>query len=374
MADLRDLDRRLDIAIIGTRGVPPRYGGFETFAAELGRRLVERGHGVTVYCRSSLYPEADTEWCGVRRVDLPAIRHKYLETVSHSFLSAIHAAGASYDAAILCNAANAFVLPILRAFRVPVAINVDGVERKRKKWNVLGRMVYQIGESWSAAMSDRLIADAEVIAEYYRTTFSASSRVIAYGSEIGWGEESDVLERLGLSSRRYVLYVSRFEPENNPMGVVESYGRVRTDVPLVMVGDAPYSRNLIDDVRRKADRRVLFPGALYGAGYAALQSNALVYVQATEVGGTHPAMIEGMASGGAVVANDTPENREVGGDTVRYFCLGEAETLSRLLQESVDQPESLDSWRRIAKKRAAEVYSWSAVTDQYEALLRDLAV
>ncbi|HEX6640060.1 MAG TPA: glycosyltransferase, partial [Thermoanaerobaculia bacterium] len=152
----------MKLAILGTRGVPPNYGGFETFAAELSTRLVQRGHEVWVYCRESSRqsavgsrqehgpgstadrrpPTADSTWNGVHRIVLPAARHKYLETVSHAFLSALDAMRhRDFDAVLVCNAANAFVLPLLRAARIPAAINVDGIERRRRKWNIFGRIV-----------------------------------------------------------------------------------------------------------------------------------------------------------------------------------------------------------------------------------------
>ncbi len=180
------LSRSMRIAILGTRGVPARYGGFETFAAELGRRLVVRGHDVSVYCRRN-GPDDELsadDWEGVHRLVLPAIRHKYLETVSHSLLSAMDALRRDFDVVLVCNAANAFVLPLLRSFRIPVAINVDGIERRRRKWNALGRLVYAVGERWSAVFGSQVVADAEVIAAYYRVRFGSEPVVIPYGSEL----------------------------------------------------------------------------------------------------------------------------------------------------------------------------------------------
>ena len=139
------------IAILGTRGVPPAYGGFETFAAELGTRLVQRGHEVTVYCRVN----GTKTWNGIYRVVLPAIPHKYFETVSHTALSAIDALRRKFDVILLCNAANAFTIPLLRARRMPVVINVDGIERHRRKWNLFGRAVYLAGEALAASFSNR---------------------------------------------------------------------------------------------------------------------------------------------------------------------------------------------------------------------------
>src|SRR5439155_16397924 len=176
-------------------------------------RLVTRGHEVSVYCRA----RGERTWNGIERIVLPAIRHKYFETVSHALLSAFDALRRGFDVILVCNAANAFVLPLLRAARIPVAINVDGIERRRRKWNLLGRMVYSIGESLSAFFADRIVADAQVIADYYRERYSAEAIVIPYGSEFPQESDTDVLQRLGLTARNYILYVSRFEPENNPL-------------------------------------------------------------------------------------------------------------------------------------------------------------
>ncbi|HEX8169122.1 MAG TPA: glycosyltransferase [Thermoanaerobaculia bacterium] len=358
----------MKLAILGTRGVPPNYGGFETMAAELGTRLIARGHEVWVYSRA----EGPAVWNGIHRIVLPSVGAKYLETVSHSFFSALDALRRGFDAVLVCNAANAFVLPLLRASRTRTAINVDGIERKRRKWNVFGRAVYTIGEAFSASFADRVVADADVIADYYRTHYGIEPAVIAYGADFPEEEDSDVLAQLGLAERDYILYVSRFEPENNPLEVVEAYEKLGAAPPLVMLGKGLYAPELVRRLHAHASERILFPGALYGRDYRTLQRHARIYVQATEVGGTHPAMIEAMASGGCVVAHGTPENREVGGDAVGYFELRPNETLSAILREWLEHPEIADEMRQRARRRAAERYSWDRVTDQYERLLQSL--
>ena len=364
----------MKIAILGTRGVPPAYGGFETFAAELGTRLVSRGHHVTVYCRNG----DDESWNGIRRVSLPAINHKYFETVSHTFLSAIDAVSSHYDVILLCNAANAFTIPILRAARLPVAINVDGIERRRRKWNVLGRTVYAIGETFSASFANRVVADAEVIARYYRRHYHVQPAMIPYGADFPNEGDSDVLERLGVEKRNYILYVSRFEPENNPLEVVKAYEATPSTVnrqpstPLVMLGTGLYAPELVQELLNHQSPHILFPGALYGADYRTLQRNALFYIQATEVGGTHPALIEAMGSGGAVLALDTPENREVGGGAIGYFRFQPRQTLSERIEEWLLHPEERERLRELARKRVVERYSWESVTDRYEQLFREI--
>jgi glycosyltransferase involved in cell wall biosynthesis len=365
--------RKLSIAILGTRGVPARYGGFETFAAELGTRLVQDGHDVTVYCRSSLYGDVGREWNGIRRVELPSIRHKYLDTISHAFLPALHAVTQRYDVVLLCNAVNSVVIPILKLRRLKVAINVDGIERRRKKWNILGRFMYQLGESCSVRFADAIVADAEVIASYYARRHGERSEVIAYGSDFPSEGDTDVLARFGLNSRGYILYVSRMEPENNPLKVVRSYRRSGVRTPLLMIGSAPYSAELLRQLQRETGNGVMWPGGVYDADYRTLQRNALLYVQATEVGGTHPALIEAMGSGGAVAALGTPENREVGSDSVIYFDFGGGtDDLAEILKKTLDVPAKLDVYRNKARQRAAEHYSWTGVTRQYEQLFERL--
>ncbi len=282
---------------------------------------------------------------------------------------------------LVCNAANAFVLPLLRAARIPVAINVDGVERRRRKWNLFGKAVYAAGESLSVTFAGRIVADAQVIADYYLETFGAETTVIPYGSELPDEPDSDVLARLGLQPRGYVLYVSRFEPENNPLEVAEAYQKLlhspqqaENVPPLVMIGEARYDKRLGERLQRLASDRILLPGALYGSDYRTLQRRSLVYIQATEVGGTHPAMIEAMASGGCLLALGTPENREVGGDAVRYFGLGPSETLSSMLRECLADAEGREEMRGRARRRAAGGYGWERVTEAYETLFEELAL
>jgi len=300
--------------------------------------------------------------------------------VSHSVLSALDAMRRDFDVALICNAANAFTIPLLRAARIPVAINVDGIERKRRKWNLLGRAFYATGEAFAVTFANAVVADADVIASYYREHYQLETVTIPYGAEFPDEADSDVLARLKLTVRNYVLYVSRFEPENNPLEVVKAYEKLsfsqsqspNPQPPLVMLGAGAYAPALVAELHRHASDRILFPGALYGADYRTLQRNALLYVQATEVGGTHPALIEAMASGGAVLAHDTPENREVGGDAVGYFELRPEETLSGTLRECLASPLMLEGMRRAARERARERFGWERVTDSYERLLRSL--
>jgi glycosyltransferase involved in cell wall biosynthesis len=307
---------------------------------------------------------------GVRLKFLPTIRHKYFDTIAHTCLSTLHVLGSRHDALLYCNAANAIFTWMPRVLQMPVALNVDGLERNRKKWNRLARAWYRVSEWMATWMPNVVVTDAQCIADYYRDRYHRSSEMIPYGAETGLVESQGALTRLGLEVRRYFLYVSRMEPENNALLVREAFERVTTDYKLALVGDAPYAAEYIRAVRDTTDPRILLPGAIYGLEYRELGSHCFAYIHATEVGGTHPALIEAMGRGALTLYLDTPENAEVaGGAGIAFTHANLSEVLARVLA----MPESeRDEWRARAVERVKSRYSWDAVTDAYEKLFKRL--
>lgn len=361
------------IAILGTRGIPAGYGGFETFAEHLSTRLVARGHDVTVYGRAHYVSPRQLEFHGVKLKVLPTIRHKYLDTVIHAFLSAIHAMFGRFDAVLICNAANSLFVPILRLTGTPVAINVDGLEHKRKKWGWLGRRYYLLAEYLATILPNVTVTDAQVIHDYYLSRYQAPSRMIAYGSEVERRPNRDAVRKWRAEPNRYVLYVSRLEPENNAHLVIEAFKRVRTAYRLLIVGDAPYAREYIDDlkVRARGDKRIVFTGFVFGQDYRALQQNAYCYVHATEVGGTHPALLEAMGYGNCVLTLATPENLEVVGSAGLDYK--DESDLAEKLQRVLRDGSLVQRYRHRAQARIQEHYDWERVVDQYELLFSEIA-
>jgi glycosyltransferase involved in cell wall biosynthesis len=260
----------------------------------------------------------------------------------------------------------------LRLRGIPVALNVDGIERLRKKWGPAGRAYYRLSEYLATILPNVVVTDADVIRDYYRKEYNRASVMIAYGADCDRAQTTAVLDDLGVRPRSYFLYVSRLEPENNAHLVVEAFAQARTDKLLLMVGDAPYAPKYIEQLKATKDPRIRFTGAIYGKGYRELQSHAYAYIQATEVGGTHPALIEAMGVGNCILAKDTPENREVIADCGLLFT--DAATLARQI-EAVDSGQvPLAELRLKAQNRAKARYSWDAVTDSYEKLFRDFIV
>lgn len=361
------------IAILGTRGIPASYGGFETFAEHLSTRLAARGHEVTVYGRAHYVSPRQLEYLGVRLKVLPTIRHKYFDTVVHTFLSSIHAVFRRFDVVLICNAANAPFIPILRLTGTPVVINVDGLEHKRKKWGWLGSRYYLIAERLSTMLPNVTVTDARVIQDYYLARYDAASTMIAYGAEVERRPDRQAVRKWRVEPNRYVLYVSRLEPENNAHLVIEAFKKVRTAYRLLIVGDAPYAREYVDDLKARArgDRRISFTGFVFGQDYRALQQNAYCYVHATEVGGTHPALLEAMGYGNCVLTLSTPENVEVVGDAGIPYA--DEQDLTEKLQRVLRDGSLVQSCRTRAQQRVLKFYDWERVVDEYEQLFAETA-
>ncbi len=357
--------------MLGTRGVPARYGGFETCVEEIGTRLAARGHDVVVYCRSTTGPgDRLRTYEGMRLVHLPAVRHRALETISHTGLSVAHLMTAPTDVAFLFNSANSPFLPMLRARRVPVATHVDGLEWKRAKWTGLGKRYYRLAEQLSVRWSDALIADAQGIADYYRDEFRADTVQIAYGTRDVSPHAVERIAELGLTPGGYHLVVARFEPENHVDTIVEGYVRSGARLPLVVVGSTPYSLDYDAQVRGLADARVRFLGGVWDAELLdGLYAGSATYLHGHSVGGTNPSLLRAMGAGAAVLAYDVNFNREVLGGAGLYFA--DAADVTALVERAETDVEGT---RALGARSTEEVrrYDWDDVTDRYERLAEEL--
>lgn len=364
----------LSIAMVGTRGVPARYGGFETCVEEVGARLAERGHRVVVYCRpadaASDARDQPSAYRGMELVHKGALRRKSLETLSHTGLSVAHLLRHRTDVALVFNAANSPYLPVLRAARIPVATHVDGLEWKRDKWKGPGRRYYRLAESGAVRWSDGLIADAQGIADYYQDEFRAPTRLIAYGAP-RVPDESDLLDGLGLTPQGYHLLVARFEPENHVHTIVDGYRRSGARLPLVVVGSAPYADAYTASVHALADNRVRFLGGVWDQRLLdQLYANAFSYLHGHSVGGTNPSLLRAIGAGAPTLAYDVVFNREVLGAAGGYFTT--EDDVARVVEAAEADADAHPS-RRAATRERADAYDWDDVADRYESLCRDLA-
>ncbi len=364
----------LRIAMLGTRGVPARYSGFETCVEELGARLAARGHEVTVYCRVPHVSYPGATYRGMRLVRLPTIRSKHLDTIAHTLLSSLHALAMRFDIALYFNVGNSPVTWVPRVAGQRVVLNVDGLDWKRRKWGRFARWYIRSCERWAARFPHRMVTDSRRVQQYYQQRYGAVSTYIAYGAEPVSAPPGPHLVRHGLEPGRYILFVGRLVPENCAHHLVEAFAELATDLRCVIVGDAPYAAAYIRSLRAASDPRVLFTGYLFGEGYRELLSNAYCFVETSEVGGTHPALLEAMAAGRCVVVNDTPENLETIGDAGFSYPgeMGNA-GLRAVLERLLKDPALVVEQGARGRERVRARYSWDGVADDYEALFREVA-
>lgn len=364
----------LRIAMIGSRGIPASYSGFETAVENLSVRLVEGGHDVTVYCRSTHVTYAQPTYRGVKLLKLPTIPSKHLDTLIHTFLSALHVMISRYDVVYVCGVGNSLVAWLPRLTGKKVVINVDGADWKREKWGPFARWFLKTSEYWATLAGNAIIADSQVVQDYYRREYGKDSVFIPYGATMDAPEGKEMLQRLGLRSKEYILFVGRLVPENGAHDLIAAYEGIETDKKLVVVGDAPYAEEYIRRLKRHAGDKTVFTGYLFGREYQELSAHAYLYVLASGVGGTHPVLVEQMAAGNAVIANGMAANRETLGAAGRFYEPAEgAEGLRRELSRLLSNPAEAEEMGRRAKARAHENYSWDAVTRKYEELFLRLA-
>lgn len=356
--------------MVGTRGIPAAYSGFETAVENLARRFSDRGHEVTVYCRPHM-TERRRRHAGARLVHLPTVRSKHLDTLAHTALSTVHlAVRGRPDIALYFIAGNAPVVPLARLAGVPAILQIDGLDSERAKWSGPARTYLRAAERIAPSTATLAVTDSEAVADAYERRHGRRPLAIPYGAEVPDPGDAGWCRRLGVEPGRYVLFVGRLVPENNAHLLVEAHRRLGTDWPLVVVGDAPYAEGYIRRLHGAAGTDVRFPGYVFGDGYRELLHRCGVMCVPTEVGGTHPVLVEAMAAGAAVIVSDHAPCRETAGEAAEAFALrdgadGLAEALGALIADRVRREEL----GRRAAERAGARYSWDACAEGYLRLI-----
>jgi exopolysaccharide biosynthesis WecB/TagA/CpsF family protein len=364
----------VSIAFLGCRGVPARYSGFETLVEELGARLAQRGHAVTVYNRAHFYPDRPREFRGMRIAYLPSIRTKSLETITHTLLAVIHAAVRKFDVVYLCGVGNSVLAGILKLRGSHVIVNVDGDDFRRLKWHPFARWWLKQSEEWATKSSDVVIADNQTVVDRYERDYGFKTTYLSYGAPakpIQAGKET--LRRLGLKAGEYVLYAGRLTPENRPDLLIRAYEKVKGDWPCVVVGGAGYETEYGAELERIAGGRVKLVGPIYGEGYRELSAHCGIFVLPGMVEATRLVLLDQMGFGNVIVYQDCAATREVIGKAGMPFGPVNAETsLAEKLNELIAEPLKRESMRKAALERAAGSYNWERVTDEYEKILNSL--
>lgn len=359
------------VALIGTRGYPSYYSGFETAVRKLAPFLASSGWDVTVYGRP-----------GTTRPDDPGldkrvtsrvtrgIETKNASTLSYGLTSVLDAAARRPDVALVMNVANGYYLPLLKARGVPTLVNVDGLEWERAKWGGLAKRVFRTGAACTAKWADSLVFDARAIADYWGSTFGVGGTFIPYGGDV----PAVLPVPSGLNSREYVLMVARFVPENSIAEFFQAVPAIAARHPVVIVGSSGYGGEWDDYARRLASDHtaVSWLGHLSNDDLLhALWRHAGVYFHGHSVGGTNPSLVQAMAAGAPVLARDTIYTREVLGSTGK-FVDANSDEIEEAVFQMMDNPSDLNRLAQLNVQRAEQHYSWARVCTDYEGALRAL--
>jgi glycosyltransferase involved in cell wall biosynthesis len=356
------------IALLGTRGIPANYGGFETCVEQLGARLAARGHEVTVYCRSPHIAYEGKTYRGMRLLRLPTIRHKYLDTFVHTFRASLHALFQPYDICLYFIAGNSPLCWIPRLTGKRTIIHVDGLDWQREKWPPLAKKYIRMAEWLATVLPNALLTDSATVQKYYLDTYHIEVPYILYGAEVEPLSPGPTLQQWGLEPNKYILFVGRLVPENRVHHLLDAFHTLDNTrgMKCVIVGDAAYADAYVAQLKARHYPDVIFTGYLFGDGYRELSSNAYCFVETSAAGGTHPALVEAMGFGSCVVTNDASWNLEtVGPVGLSYAGHVGVPSLKRVLQQLLDKPSLVAEQRALARAYAAERYSWETIADQY---------
>lgn len=366
----------MKIAIIGSRGYPYVYSGYETFVSEVVPRLSRQNVEVHVYCHRQLFKNKPSEVNGIKLHYVPCIKTKSLSQLSNSFLSTIHAVFKNYDAILYVNSANGIFGIITRLFRKTTAINVDGLEWLRPKWKGLGSKVFYFSSKMATRWMDYIITDAEAMRQIYLQEFNKDSIVIAYGANIRDSQNKDIIAKWKLTPNDYYLIVGRLIPDNNALLILQEFVRSSSQKKLVIVGDVPYKDVYAENIKKIEDDRIVFTGYVTSQQeLAELYHNSFAYFHGHEFGGTNPTLLKALAYGCAIIALDTVFSREVlKNEEYGLYFNKEEGNLAEMLNYVELNENLLTGFRARSKQRIIENYSWEKISDQYLQLFSEMSL
>jgi glycosyltransferase involved in cell wall biosynthesis len=360
----------LKIAILGTHGIPARYGGFETCVEEVAVRLVERGHQVTVYSKTEDNRARHSTYKGVELVHFPKLKKQSLDYGFQGMITTAHASISNTDVLHFFGCDHVPFALLGRLAGKAVVLTVDGLEWNREGYPLSYKLYLRSFAELAMVFPDATVADSKSSQKWYYERTGRKPVYIPYGTTMSTGVDQKVLEEFGLEAGKYVLFVGRLVYEKGAHTLIEAYKSVKTDLKLVIIGDALSPGDYVRKLREAADERTLFLGYVHGAAFDTIRNAALVYVHPSLFDGTSISLWGALGAGKSIVSSDLQENIDVAQDAVVYFQKENASDLSHRLQELLDNPKRIQELGRGAVLRARDLFDWEKITDAYEGVYR----
>lgn len=361
------------ISILGSRGYPSTYGGFETFVRSIAPWLVAQGHEVTVYGRGNM-GHRESVIDGIRVVETRGVGLKTTSTFTHGLTGAIDCWRDRPDVVLVLNVANGLGIPLLRARGVPVVVNVDGIEWERDKWGRIAKRCFRLGARATARFANVLVADSQEVSRVWAADFGAETTFIPYGADIIDQPSVERVRKLGLEPGRYAIAVARLVPENNVDMFVDAIEHLDWKVPAVVVGAANYRNPLEERLERLSrEGKVRWLGHVDDQGLLAeLWAHSGVYFHGHSVGGTNPALLQALACSAPTVALDTPYNHEVLRDRGRLVPPDVA-AIAAVIDDVLSDPERRAQMASEGRDVVESRYGWSTSHRAYEVIMSAVA-
>ena len=355
----------MKVAIIGTRGIPASYSGFETSVQETSTRFVKKNIETFVYCRANHYKEKFKEYRGVKLIYLPSVKSKHLDTITNTLLTCFHLLFRKYDVVIVYGVGNSLFIPLIKLFGKPVISVVDGADWERKKWGKFAKIFLKFSRFFAVYFSNYYVVDNELLAEEYFTRFGVRPVSIPYGANLDFENKIEILKRYGLEKNKFIIFVGRFVKEKGIEFLIENYAKVKTDIKLVIVGDNITDKTYVAKIKHTKDPRIIFTGFLYGQDYETLLHNALLYVSCSFLEGTSPSLLSAMAIIGFALVSDLKENQEVLKGCCITFKTGDGEDFVNKLDYYLNNSSLIELEREKTKEIIKKFYNWDNITEKY---------
>ena len=358
---------RIRVAFIGGRGVMSKYSGIESYYEEVGKRLADMEHEVTVYCRNYFTPNL-AERNGMKLVRLPTVRSKHLETVIHTLLSTFHALTRGYDLVHHHALGPALFSFVPRLVGVKTAVTVQGLDWQRRKWGRLASVVLRLGERASVHFPTGTMVVSRVLQKRYREQHGVEAFYVPNGGALRERKGPRAILDWGLQPGGYVLFLGRFSPEKGCHLLVEAFEQIETDTDtkLVMAGASSYCDEYSQELRTHASDRIRMLDWVSGETLDERLTNAMIFVLPSDLEGLSPALLDAMGAGLCVLTSDVPENREVVDGAGFTFQRGNAADLADRLRFLLANPSVREAAGRAARKRIEDHYQWQKITEDIE--------
>ncbi len=358
------MNKKLKIAIIGSRGYPYVYSGYETLVKELSERLVKKGYCVRIYCHRSLFKKKPKFVNGIELVYTPSIETKFLSQFVNSFFSTIHFCFSNYSVGLYVNSANGPFGILTRLFGKKTYINVDGLEWLRPKWKGLGSLYFVFSSKLSTLFFNKIITDSFEMSKIYKSKFNVESNVIAYGPTMIKTTSRKVLDKFKISTNEYYLIVGRLIPDNNSELIIKGFLKSSSNKKLVVVGDVTYKDKYARIVKAMSSERVILTGYIKSnEDLSTLYINSFCYIHGHEFGGTNPTMVNALDLNCSILALKTKFNEEMLLERKTIFFKKDIENIKISINEFEKNFENL---KKINKNYTLPLrYKWSEIVDQY---------